>query len=54
MIKFKIEKSKEPIDEKTYILWKHNITKYGEGWKGIFKGTKLECINKKNEILCKC
>jgi cytoplasmic iron level regulating protein YaaA (DUF328/UPF0246 family) len=33
-----------------YVLWKESKTKYGNGIKGIFQGTKKECEEKLKEI----
>lgn len=48
---FVIEKSKFPEESGKYILWLYNRTKRGECWRGLFKGSKKECIEKKLEII---
>lgn len=45
-----INKSKYPEKGKEYILWIHTETKRGENWRGIFKGSRKECINKRNVL----
>lgn len=42
-----VEKSKYPDKDGNYILWSYNKTKCGECWRGLFKGSKKECIEKK-------
>lgn len=42
-----VEKSKYPDNEGKYILWLYNETKRGVCWRGLFKGSKKECIEKK-------
>lgn len=46
-----VEKSKFPDSEGKYILWLYNKTKRGECWRGLFKGSKKECIEKKLAII---
>ena len=38
--KLLIEKSNY---DKDYILFLHNSTKYGDGWRRLFKGSRKEC-----------
>ncbi len=42
--KLVINKSKYDDD---YILFLHNITKYGDGWKQIIRGTYKKCLEVK-------
>lgn len=46
-----IEKSKFPETSGKYVLWLYSKTKRGECWRGLFKGSKKECIEKKLELL---
>ena len=41
-----VEKSKFPDNAGKYVLWLYSKTKHGEGWRGLFKGSKKECIEK--------
>ena len=47
-----IEKSKFPEKSGKYVLWGYSRSEHGECWRGIFKGSKKECMEKKLEI-CK-
>lgn len=47
MKKLIIDKSKYPDNVGKYVLWLYSKTKQGECWRGIFKGSKKECIEKK-------
>lgn len=49
-INLKVEKSNYPEGEKTHILVMESSTNRGFNYQRIFKGTKEECIQKKNEI----
>lgn len=42
-----VEKSKFPDNDGKYVLWLYSKTKRGECWRGLFKGSKKECIEKK-------
>lgn len=33
-----------------WILFLHNETKHGDGWKQLFRGTRKECINIKRQL----
>ena len=46
-----IDKSKFPDSEGNYILWLWTKTKRGECWRGLFKGTKKECLEIKLELI---
>lgn len=48
--KLKIEKSKNPDETGSHILFLHNITKHGESWRRIFKGKYKDCIFLKNKL----
>lgn len=43
MKKLKIEKSHYPDGEKDHLIVLYSNTKYGRGFKRLFKGTKDEC-----------
>ena len=44
MVKYTVEKSKY---EPCYILWKESTSNQGICYRGIFKGTRNECLKKK-------
>lgn len=48
---FKILKSNYPDESGDYILWIHSHTKHGENWRGIFKGSRKDCLIKKQKLL---
>ena len=48
--KLKIEKSLNPDETGTHILFLHNITKHGENWRRIFKGKHKDCLILKREL----
>lgn len=50
-IKYYIKKSLFPDENGTYILWKHSKSSRGESWRGMFKGTRKDCLLKKKEYL---
>jgi len=53
LIKYSISKHNQLSELKgkdVYVLWKENKTKYGNGIRGIFQGTKKECEEKLREI----
>lgn len=41
-----VKKSKFPDNDEKYVLWLYSKTKHGECWRGLFKGSKKECIEK--------
>lgn len=49
--KLVISKSKQPEDNKTHILWHETKTLKGYGYKRIFKGTYLQCLNEKERLM---
>ena len=46
-----VEKSKFPDSDGKYVLWLYSRTKHGECWRGLFKGSKKECIEKKLDMI---
>ncbi len=48
--RYKIEESKEPEDDKKYIVFYESETLCGYNYQRVFKGTKKECIKKKKEL----
>lgn len=46
-----VEKSKFPDNEEKYVLWLYSKTKQGECWRGLFKGSKKECIERKLDMI---
>lgn len=48
-IKKKLIINKSLYEDK-YILFLHNETKHGDGWKRLFKGTRKECINYRKQL----
>lgn len=42
-----VEKSKFPDNDGKYVLWLYSKTKHGKCWRGLFKGSRKECIEKK-------
>ena len=54
-IKYKIEKSAFPEENKTHLIVRYSTTPYGYGYGRVFKGTYKECqqelerLNKKLE-----
>lgn len=48
--KYIIEKSNYPDDTGTHILIMHSSTEYGENYQRIFKGTRKECLVKKEKL----
>lgn len=49
-VKLKVEKSNYPEGENKYILVLESSTEHGWNFEGIFKGTRKECLAKKNEL----
>lgn len=45
-----IEKSKYPTDKETHVLWHETQSLSGYGFKGIFKGTYKECLERKEKL----
>ena len=50
MQKLKIEKSHYPDDEGTHLVILYSATKYGQGFRRLFKGTYRECQKYKKEL----
>ena len=50
-MEIKIEKSKFPDDEGSYIVFLHRYTIHGDCWKRIFKGSFKECQAFKKKCL---
>ena len=50
--KYVIERSKEPDQEGTHILWYESETEHGCSFKRVFKGTYQQCLEEK-EKRCK-
>lgn len=50
MKKLKVEKSMYPDDEGTHLVVLYSNTKYGRGFKRLFKGTFKECQKYKKEL----
>ena len=48
--KYIVEKSNYPDDTGTHILIMHSSTEYGENYQRIFKGTRKECLVKKEKL----
>ena len=48
--KLKIEKSLNPDETGTNILYLHNKTEHGENWRRIFKGRHKDCLILKNKL----
>lgn len=48
--KLRIEKSKFPIDNKTYILWLETESVHGAGYRGIYFGSYKECKAEKKRL----
>lgn len=46
-----INKSVYPEDKQNYILWLYSETKHGSCWKGLFKGSRKECVEKKLKLI---
>ena len=46
-IKKKLVINKSKYDDDDYILFLHNITKYGDGWKQVIRGTYKKCLEVK-------
>lgn len=46
-----VEKSKFPDSDGKYVLWLYSRTKRGECWRGLFKGSKKECIERKLDMI---
>lgn len=46
-----VEKSKIPDNDGKYVLWLYSRTKRGECWRGLFKGSKKECIERKLDMI---
>ena len=44
MVKYSVEKSKY---DPCYVLWKETTSKQGICYRGIFKGTRSECIEQR-------
>lgn len=51
MDKLVIRKSREPEENKTYILWHDSKTTKGFGCKQVLKGTYLECLEEKERLI---
>ena len=50
MKKLKVEKSMYPDDEGTHLVVLYSNTKYGRGFKRLFKGSYKECQEYKKEL----
>ncbi len=46
-----IDKSKFPDSDGNYVLFHYSETKRGSNWRGIFKGTKKECLEYKLNLI---
>lgn len=49
--KLVIDKSKFPDKDGNYVLFHYSETKRGSNWRGIFKGTKKECLEYKLNLI---
>lgn len=49
--KLVIRESKYPDEQGKYILWLYSETKHGCNWRGLFKGSKKECFEKKLNLI---
>lgn len=50
MKKLKVEKSQFPDEEGTHLVVLYSNTKYGRGFKRLFKGSYKECQEYKKEL----
>lgn len=50
MQKLKVEKSYFPDDEGTHLVVLYSNTKYGQGFRRIFKGSRKECLEYKKKL----
>lgn len=50
MKKLKVEKSMYPDDQGTHLVVLYSNTKYGRGFKRLFKGSFKECQKYKKEL----
>lgn len=50
MKKLKVEKSMYPDDEGTHLVVLYSNTKYGRGFKRLFKGSFKDCQKYKKEL----
>lgn len=50
MKKLKVEKSMYPDDEGTHLVVLYSNTKYGRGFRRLFKGSFKECQEYKKEL----
>lgn len=50
MKKLKVEKSMYPDDEGTHLVVLYSNTKYGRGFRRLFKGSYKECQEYKKEL----
>ena len=46
-----IDKSKFPDSDGNYVLFHYSETAHGCNWRGIFKGSKRECLERKLELI---
>ena len=46
-----VEKSKYPDDKGKYVLWLYSKTKHGECWRGLFKWSKKDCMERKLNLI---
>ena len=49
--KLVIDKSKFPDEEGNYVLFHYSETERGYNWRGIFKGSKKECLEYKLKLI---
>lgn len=47
--KYVIEQSRYPEEKKTHVLWYESKTLHGCGYRAVFKGTYLECLEEKEK-----
>lgn len=50
MVKYKVEKSSFPEDNKTHLVVRYSYSTHGTGIGRVFKGTYKECVEYKRKL----
>ena len=48
--KYTVEKSNYPDEEGTHLVIMHSVTQYGDSYQRVFKGSRKDCLAKKDEL----